>query len=78
MDRLAWILSRGVTFEENLSAWVVHLMRKISEFLGMHRHVNTKKPGKSLIRYLLEQLSNKVNTMAKNALSQILVDGRAI
>ncbi|MGI9282638.1 MAG: lipase family protein [Endozoicomonas sp.] len=78
MDRLAWVLSRGVTLEENLSAWVVHLMRKISEFLGMHQHLNTEKPGKSLIRYLLEQLSDKVNQMAKNTLSQVLADGRAL
>ncbi|KEQ18438.1 hypothetical protein GZ78_13175 [Endozoicomonas numazuensis] len=78
MDSLAWILSRGVSLTEKLSGWVVHLMRKIAEFLGMHRHVKTEKPEKQVIRYLLERLSEKVNQMAKNVLSQTLADGRAI
>ncbi|MGI9282961.1 MAG: lipase family protein [Endozoicomonas sp.] len=78
MDTLAWILSRGVKLTDKLSGWVVHLMRKIAEFLGMHRHVKTEKPEKQLIRYLLERLSGKVNQMAKNVLSQVLADGRAI
>ncbi|WP_062268617.1 lipase family protein [Endozoicomonas arenosclerae] len=78
MDTLAWILSRGVDMTEKLSGWVVHLMRKIAEFLGMHRHVKTENPEKQLIRYLLERLSDKVNQMAKQVLSQTLADGRAI
>ena len=78
MDNLAWILSRGIGLADRLSDWVVDLMRKIAEFLGMHRHVNTEKPEKQLIRYLLERLSDKVNQMAKNVLSQTLADGRGI
>jgi len=79
MDRLAFILSDGVTLEENISAWVVRLIRKILSFLGRARHALSKAElSRTYIKSVLTDLQVKLNSIAQNALSSALVQGRAI
>lgn len=78
MDRLAYMLSKGVTLEENVSAWVVYLMRKIAAFVGRCRDLSDKDLNQSFIKVLFVELQKKVNATAQNALSQALVAGRAL
>ncbi|WP_281648385.1 lipase family protein [Parendozoicomonas sp. Alg238-R29] len=78
MDQLAYILNQGVNLDEMVSSWVVHLMRKISEFLGMAKKYAQKDLTRATIRDLLSRLSRRVNEMAQKALSDVLADGRAI
>lgn len=79
MDRLAFILSDGVTLEENISAWVVRLIRKILSFLGRARNALSKAElNRTYIRSVLTDLQIKLNSIAQNALSSALVQGRAI
>jgi len=79
MDRLAFILSDGVTLEENISGWVVRLIRKILSFLGKARHALSKAElNRAYIKSVLTDLQIKLNGIAQNALSSALVQGRAI
>lgn len=78
MDRLAYILSKGITLEENVSAWVVYLMRKIAAFVGQCRDISDKDITQSFIRTLFIELQKKVNATAQSALSQALVKGRGL
>lgn len=79
MDRLAFILSDGVSLEENISAWVVRLIRKTLSFLGRARHALSKAElNRTYIKSVLTDLQVKLNSIAQNALSQALVQGRAI
>lgn len=79
MDRLAFILSDGVSLEESISAWVVRLIRKILSFLGRARHALSKAElNRTYIKSVLTDLQVKLNSIAQNALSQALVQGRAI
>lgn len=79
MDRLAFILSDGVNLEENISAWVVRLIRKILSFLGKARNALSKAElNRTYIKSVLIDLQIKLNGIAQNALSNALVQGRAI
>lgn len=78
MDRIAYILSQGVNLEENISSWVVYLIGKIMSFLGYARTVSQKELNRQFIQSVFTQLQQKLNTIAQNALSQTLVQGRAI
>lgn len=79
MDRLAFILSDGVNLEENISAWIVRLIRKILSFLGKARSTLSKAElNRAYIKSVLTDLQIKLNGIAQNALSNALVQGRAI
>lgn len=78
MDRIAYILSNGATLEENISAWVVYLIQKIMSFLGYVRTVAQQDLNRQFIKNVFTQLQQKLNSIAQNALSQALVEGRAI
>lgn len=78
MDRLAYMLSHGVTLEENVSAWVVFLMRKIAVFVGRSQNIQSSDLNQGFIKKLLVELQRKVNIAAQAALNQLLVNGRAI
>lgn len=78
MDRLAYVLAKGMVVEGSLSGWVSLLMRKIADFLGVL--IDTKKEtiSEATIRGLLMKLQAKAHAMAKSALSHALANGRAI
>jgi triacylglycerol lipase len=78
MDRLAYILANGMSLEEKVSNWVMLLIRKIQEFLGGVSKLKKENLNKEFIKLVLTRLQTKLNAMAQNALSQALVNGRAI
>jgi triacylglycerol lipase len=78
MDRIAYILSHGATLEENISVWVVYLIRKIMSFLGQALDCSQQDINRQFVIKVFTQLQQKLNSIAQNALSQALVDSRAI
>lgn len=78
MDKLAYILHKGVNLAETISEWVVYLMRKIMRLLGHGDIVEAADLTRNFIRSTLTQLQFRLNQFAKEALSQAMVDGRAI
>lgn len=78
MDRIAYILSHGSTLGENISSWVVYLIRKIMGFLGQVRSISQQDLNRQFIKKVFTQLQQKLNGIAQNALNQALVQGRAI
>ena len=77
-DQLAYILTAGVNLAENISLWVVFLMRKILRLLGYQDIVDAADLTRSFIRTIFLRLQQRVNQIAQNALSEALVEGRAI
>ncbi|PCK08723.1 MAG: lipase [Alteromonadaceae bacterium] len=78
MDRLAYMLQRGVDLAENVSKWVLYLIRKIAQVIGFGKVVNTIDLTQSFIRMLLTRLQSRVHQFTHNVLSKVLVDGRAV
>lgn len=78
LDRLAYILSNGVTLEENISGWVALLIKKIQQFLGGASNIERTQLNKDFIKLVLTRLQTKLSAMAHGALSQALVKGRAL
>jgi triacylglycerol lipase len=78
MDKLAYILSKGVNLAETISSWVVYLIHKIMRILGYGRMVDAAEMTRDFIQTILVQLQQRLNQYAKAALSQALVKGNAI
>jgi len=70
-DKMAYILAEGIDLSKNISIWVVHLMRKLMQALGMAVAKTSKELTHSLITYVLTRLSAKATREAINALRQI-------
>lgn len=78
LDRLAYVLKKGIDISENVSSLVMHLIRKIMEILGMKRTLKTADLTREFIRNIFMRLQAKANEYAKTALSDALVKGRAV
>lgn len=78
MDRLALIIEKGVNLAETVSRWVIYLLRKILSLLGYKPAVDAADVTRHFVRQLLVDLQHKVNQFARQALSNTLVQGRAI
>lgn len=78
MDQLAYILHKGIDISQNISSWVMCLIRRIMQILGYRAEVEAAELTYGFIRNLLLRLQTKVNEFAKKAFSDALVDGRGI
>ena len=78
MDQLAYIISTSVNLAETISSWVIFLMRKIMRLLGHQHIVDSADMTHEFVRGILRKLQQRVNQIAQSALSDALVNGRAI
>jgi len=78
MDQLAYVLKKGLDLAENVSSWVVALVKKIMRMLGMGLHVDIAEMTTHFIRYVLQNLQERVNRHVRQVLDNVLVNGRAI
>jgi len=78
LDQLAYILNKGINLANTVSDWVMYLVKKILQVLGMSDAIVTADLSVQFIRMALQNLHQRVNGYAKDALSKALVDGRAI
>ena len=78
MDQLAYILNKGIDLANTVSDWVLYLIKKILQVLGMSDDVEAASLSVQFIRMVLQNLQQRVNRYAKDALSKVMVDGRAI
>lgn len=78
MDQLAYILHKGINLAETTSAWVLHLIRKIMQVIGMKKAVETADLTHQFIRAILSHLQHKINQYTRSVLSKVLVKGRAV
>lgn len=70
-DRVAYILAAGIDLAENICIWVVHLMRKLMQALGMAVAKTKEELTRSLIRYVLIRLTEKANREARDAIRKL-------
>jgi len=78
MDQLSYILTKGINVLEGAASWVLYLVKKIMHILGMITSVKVEDLNLQFIRGVLRNLQERVNQFTRDALSKVLVDGRAI
>ncbi|MGQ9425239.1 lipase family protein [Gilvimarinus sp. F26214L] len=70
-DRIAYILAKGISLAENISIWVVRLMHKLMEVLGMKPPKDKNGLSRSLIRHVLQRTAEESNRNARNAINKV-------
>lgn len=78
LDQLSYILKKGIDISESVSGWVVCLIRKIMQFLGMSKELEAADITAVFIRNIFVMLQQKISVFTKSVLSQSLAKGRAI
>ena len=70
-DKIAWILLKGIDLAKEASVWVLRLMRKIMQVLGMKIVKSVEQLTRSFMRAILERLMRKITEEAARAVRGI-------
>jgi triacylglycerol lipase len=77
-DKIAYILTKSIDLGNNVSNWVLCLIQKMVYLLGHPQKIDKAMLTREYIRHVLIRMQHRLNAYAKEALSQALVQGRAI
>lgn len=78
MDRLAYILLKGIDPSVNLTSLVMGLIRKILSLLGLRPVVDKAEATQQFVSSLFVRLADRVNGQVKTALNQAFYNGQAL
>lgn len=70
-DKIAWVLRKGIDLAKDTGNWVIHLMRKIMQVLGMKVVDTAKELTQALLQRVLLRLIERINAEAQRAIRQI-------
>ncbi|GLS26092.1 lipase family protein [Marinibactrum halimedae] len=71
LDKIAYMLAKGIDLSKNISIWVQRLMRKLMQALGMEPKEDKKDLTRSFIHRILVMITQKAYSYAKKALKSI-------
>lgn len=78
MDRLAYILRKGLDLSVNLTSLVMGLLHKILSFLGLRPVVDKAEATQQFVTSLFVRLADRVNGQVQAALNQVFYSGQAL
>lgn len=78
LDKIAYMLHKGIEVVGDVSMWVVYLIRKILKIIGGNTKVEKEDLTIGFLRYVFQRLMHRVNQYVKDAMNNMLVEGRAI
>ncbi|RYZ94198.1 MAG: hypothetical protein EOO68_20715 [Moraxellaceae bacterium] len=67
-DKIAWLLIKGIDLSVDASGWVLSLMRKIMQALGMRLAKTAKELTHAFMRRILQRLMQRMGEEAKRAI----------
>ncbi len=70
-DTIAWILRKGIDLSKAVGQWVIYLMRKIMQALGMKTIENSEELSRELMRRTLTRLMDRTTNEARKAIQNI-------
>jgi hypothetical protein len=70
-DKIAWILRKGIDLSKDASGWVMHLLRKIMQAVGMKVAEKAADLTNALLKSALLQLMTKMTAEAQRAIRQV-------
>ena len=68
IDRVAWLLAKGIELKDAASKWITLFMEKVMRILGMTARRFVVNPTRSFFQFLLETLSTRLYEMARKAI----------
>lgn len=71
VDKLAYILAKGINLAEEISSWVLLLMKKLMQALKIKVEATKEKLTQNMIRYVLTRMTEESNRNASNAVRNI-------
>ncbi len=71
-DKIAWILRKGIDLSVEASIWVLSLMRKIMQALGMKIAETAKELTQLFMRRILKQLMERMGDEARRAIRGLM------
>lgn len=77
MDRLAYVLKKGIDLSKNISDLVLSLIRKMMKILGMNAAIERVDATYAFIRSIFRKLSQRISAYCQQVLDTVLVNGRS-
>lgn len=71
-DKIAWLLLKGIDLAKETGVWVVRLMRKIMQVVGMKVVESVEQLTRAFMRNILERLMRKITEEAARAVRGII------
>ncbi len=71
-DKIAWLLLKGIDLAKETSVWVLRLMRKIMQLVGMKVVKSVEQLTRAFMRNILERLMRKITEEAARAVRGII------
>ena len=78
MDRLVYILGKGINLAQNISELVLGLIRKMMSMLGMKPVLEKADATYAFITRIFQQMSARVAVHCQKALDAVLVNGKGM
>lgn len=76
MDKLAYILTKGIDLAKNLTSWVMRLIYKMMSFIGLKPIADKAQATQEFVKGVFMQVSERVNGQVKLALNQAFYAGQ--
>jgi len=77
MDRLSYILAKGIDISESLSGLVLGLISKIVKMLGLNKTLTQTDLTRGFIRSVFERLNQRIQAYCRRVLDSALVNGQS-
>lgn len=78
LDKIAYMLHCGIELAGETSEWVLLLIKKIIRIIGGNEVIEQTDLTIGFLRYIFQRLMHRVNQYVREAMNQMLVNGRAI
>lgn len=78
MDRLAYILKKGIDLSNKLSSLVISLIRNVMAMLGMKPIIEKADVSHAFIRGIFQNLSHRVSSYCQRVLDGVMVNGQSV
>ena len=72
-DKIAWLLYQGISLAISAGVWILRLIRKMMQAIGMKVVETAEQLTEALMRNVLQRVMQRLNEAAQQAVSQMIV-----
>lgn len=71
-DKIAWMLRKGLDLAGDVAGWVIRIMRKIMQALGMKLAQTSEELTRHFMRFILMRLIQRMNDQARQSVMKLM------